>query len=195
MKLILVRHGATEWSVSGRHTGRTDIPLLDSGRIQASEVAHRVRDLLGQEEVSLFSSPLSRARDTADIILDTVQAEQLVLDDRLLEYDYGEYEGLTTAEIRATRPGWTVFDGCPGGETVADVEARVDSFLTDVRASGMPLAIVFAHGHLLRILAARAIGQPGQFAIRLGLDTASVGVISEGRDGPAITLWNETAHG
>jgi broad specificity phosphatase PhoE len=180
--------------VSGQHTGRTDLPLLDLGRTQASEVGLRVRDLVGADTPAVYSSPLRRALETAELILGP--NDSVIVDDRLREFDYGEYEGLTTPQIHETRPGWTVFDGCPGGETVEDVEARVDSFLADVRGDGdgVSTVVLFAHGHLLRILGARAIGQPGRIAIRLGLDTASVCVVSDLRDGPAITLWNETAH-
>lgn len=192
MKLILVRHGATEWSISGQHTGRTDLPLLDLGRAQATEVGLRVRNLVGTDTPVVYSSPLRRALETAELILGP--NDGVVVDDRLREFDYGDYEGLTTPQIHQTRPGWTVFDGCPGGETLADVEARVDAFLADARSSGAATVVLFAHGHLLRILGARAIGQPGRTAISLGLDTAAVCVVSDLRDGPAITLWNETAH-
>jgi probable phosphoglycerate mutase len=192
VKLILVRHGATAWSVAGQHTGRTDLALLELGRTQATEVGHRVRDLVGAMTPVVYSSPLRRALETADLILGS--SCDIVVDGRLREFDYGDFEGLTTAQIRRTWPDWTVFDGCPGGESLAAVEARADSFLVDVREADAGTVVVFAHGHLLRILAARAIGQPGRFGVHLGLDTASVGVIADMRDGPAITLWNETAH-
>jgi len=141
---------------------------------------------------SSYSSPLDRARVTAELIMGPHAS---TIDDRLREFDYGDYEGLTTEQVRERAPGWTVWDGCPGGETVDDVVARVDSFLADVRAAGAPVVVLFAHGHLLRILGARAIGQPGVFGKCLGLDTASVSEIDDLRDGPTITLWNETGHG
>ena len=122
-------------------------------------------------------------------------AHSFGLDDRLREFDYGAYEGLTTPEIKAMVPRWTLWDGCPGGETLADVVARVDSFLSDARARDVRLTAVFAHGHLLRILAARALDQPGSLGRHLALDTASVSAIEDLRDGPAITQWNRLALG
>jgi probable phosphoglycerate mutase len=116
------------------------------------------------------------------------------VDPRLAEFDYGDFEGLTTAQIRQRLPDWTVWDGCPGGETVADVSARCDAFLHEARLSPANVGIVFAHGHLLRILAARAIGQPGELGRNLGLETGSVSVVDDLRDGPALTLWNSVGH-
>lgn len=191
MKLILVRHGATEWSANGRHTGRSDLPLTDDGREQAANARVKVASMVGHTFAIGWSSPLVRARTTADIVLG---GKPYSVDDRLREFDYGSYEGLTTAQIREREPGWTVWAGCPGGETVADVAARCDGFLADVRASPATVGLIFAHGHLLRILAARAIGQPGEFGRVLGLDTASVSVLDELRDGISITLWNDVSH-
>lgn len=191
MKLILVRHGATEWSANGRHTGSTDLPLTDDGRAQAANSRSKVAAMSGSAFAVSWSSPLSRARSTAEIVLG---GRPYTVDVRLREFDYGDYEGLTTAQIRVRAPGWTVWDGCPNGETVADVSARVDSFLADAHLSPATIGIVFAHGHLLRILGARAVGQPGEFGRRLGLDTASVSVIDDLRDGAAITLWNDISH-
>ncbi|MCU1400406.1 MAG: putative phosphoglycerate mutase family protein [Acidimicrobiales bacterium] len=147
--------------------------------------------MFGSTFATSWSSPLARARSTAGIVLG---GRPYTVDERLREFDYGDYEGLTTAQIRERVPGWTVWDGCPNGETVADVSARVDSFLHDAHLSPASVGIVFAHGHLLRILGARAVGQPGEFGRQLGLDTASVSVIDDLRDGPAITLWNDISH-
>ncbi|MEO7397796.1 MAG: histidine phosphatase family protein [Ilumatobacteraceae bacterium] len=191
MKLVLVRHGATEWSATFKHTGRTDLALSPEGRDHAIMSKERVHGNIGQaRRVRIWSSPLVRARETAAIVMGP--DAEVTLDDRLREFDYGDYEGLTTAEIRETVPGWTVFDGCPGGESLADVEHRVDSFIAEVRADlRHSTTVVFAHGHLLRILAARSIGQHGAFAVHLSLDTGAVSVIADLRDGPAITLWND----
>jgi broad specificity phosphatase PhoE len=191
VKLILVRHGATEWSANGRHTGNTDLPLTEDGRRQAANTSGKVASLTGRAFTISWSSPLSRARATADLVLG---GRPYSVDNRLREFDYGDYEGLTTAQIRDRAPGWTVWEGCPNGETVAQVAARCDAFLTDAHASPATVGVVFAHGHLLRILAARAIGQPGEFGRFLGLDTASVSVIDDLRDGAAITLWNDVGH-
>ncbi|MCU1387913.1 MAG: putative phosphoglycerate mutase family protein [Ilumatobacteraceae bacterium] len=191
MKLILVRHGATEWSANGRHTGSTDLPLTDDGRAQAANSKSKVAAMFGSTFAVSWSSPLARARSTAEIVLG---GRPYTVDERLREFDYGDYEGLTTAQIRDRVPGWTVWEGCPNGETVAEVSARVDSFLHDAHLSPATVGIVFAHGHLLRILGARAVGQPGEFGRQLGLDTASVSVIDDLRDGPAITLWNDISH-
>ena len=191
MKLVLVRHGATAWSISGQHTGNTDLPLIDEGRAQATAARSRVlANIEPATRVRVCSSPLRRALETVELIVGSdVEVE---VDERLREFDYGEYEGMTTPEIHVVAPGWTVFDGCPGGESLADVEARVDSFLGHVRAdTGVSTTVVVAHGHLLRILGARAVGQPGGFARHLTLDTAAVCVIADRRDGPAITLWND----
>ncbi len=191
VKLILVRHGATEWSANGRHTGSTDLALTTHGVEQAANSAAKVTMMLGGSFTTSWSSPLLRARTTAEIVLG---GRPFTIDGRLREFDYGDYEGLTTAQIREHAPEWTVWDGCPGGETVADVSARADAFLADAHLSPASVGIVFAHGHLLRILGARAIGQPGEFGRQLGLDTASISIIEDLRDGAAITLWNDTSH-
>jgi broad specificity phosphatase PhoE len=192
VKLILVRHGATEWSANGRHTGSTDVELTDHGRSQAEATRTKVRAMIGHTFATSWSSPLMRAKQTAEIVLG---GTPYTVDARLREFDYGDYEGLTTAQIREHAPGWTVWDGCPGGETVADVVARVDSFLADAHVSPASVGVVFAHGHLLRIFAARAIGQPGELGRHLGLDTASVSIVDDLRDGAALTLWNDVGHG
>jgi broad specificity phosphatase PhoE len=194
VKLVLVRHGATAWSVSGQHTGTTDLPLTEAGVAQAQAATARVlHHIEPGSTVRICSSPLVRARATAEIMMGA--EAQIELDGRLRELDYGVYEGKTTPEIHEVAPGWTAFDGAPGGESLDDVVRRVDGFLHDARADATAsTTLVFAHGHLLRVLAARAIGQPGRFAIRLGLDTASVSIVDDLRDGPAITLWNDVRY-
>lgn len=194
MKLVLVRHGATEWSVSGQHTSTTDLALIDEGRAQAEAARGRVlSNIEPATNVRICSSPRRRALETVELVMGA--GTDVEIDDRLREFDYGDYEGLTTPQIHAVNPGWIVFDGCPGGESLDDVESRVDAFLADARAdTSVSTTVIFAHGHLLRILGARAVGQPGGFARHLGLDTAAVSVIADRRDGPAITLWNDVRY-
>jgi probable phosphoglycerate mutase len=183
----LVRHGPTEWSESGRHTGTTDIPLTDDGRAVAQQLAKRLR---AQRFACVLTSPLRRARDTC--ALAGLGAEAVVVDD-LREWEYGDYEGLTTAEIRQSRPGWTVWrDGCPGGESADDVGRRADRVVAMLRDVDGDVA-VFAHGHLLRVLAARWVGLDASYGAALGLDTAGLSRLGWEREQPVIRLWNEPA--
>jgi probable phosphoglycerate mutase len=186
--VFLARHGETEWSKSGRHTGRTDVPLTPDGESDGRRLGERLR---GTNFARILSSPLARARRTAELAGFSPEIES-----DLMEWDYGEYEGKTSTEIRVTRPGWILFrDGCPGGESVADVEERVDRLASKLkRLSGNVLC--FAHGHLLRVLAARWVGQTVTFAGCLLLNTASISVLSfdhNNRDEPAIKMWNSVA--
>ncbi len=187
-RLIVVRHGATDWSVAGRHTGRTDVPLNDAG----VEDARALRSRLGQYHPAVvFASPLRRARDTCRL---AGFGEVALVDDRLVEWDYGDYEGLTFAEIRARRPGWKLFDdGAAGGESSSQVGDRADSFLdslrSDERLEGQE-ALVFAHGHLLRVLAARWLRLPPSQARLFELDASGIGVLGWKRSEPVIEHWN-----
>jgi broad specificity phosphatase PhoE len=188
-RIVVVRHGQTEWSVAGRHTGRTDLALNEVGRAQAVALSA----VLGDEQFDrVLCSPLLRARDTCALAGFGERAE--VLDD-LAEWDYGDYEGLTTVEIRDRVPGWYLWrDGCPGGENVQDVGARADRALTALRsfsADDAPFqTLVFAHGHLLRVLAVRWAGfEPGA-AARFLLAPAALGVLGFERETPAIVRWN-----
>ena len=185
MELYLVRHGETEWSRVRRHTGRTDLPLSPVGEAEARALGQHLR---GLEVDRVLSSPLTRARATAEL---AGFGDRLELTDALLEFDYGEYEGLTTAEIRAARPGWDLFrDGCPGGETVETAAARARKLLdslTDTEGRVM----LFSHGHQLRILTARYLGLPPDAARHLFLGTASLSVLGSEHEWPAILLWNE----
>ena len=193
VKLVLVRHGATEWSVSGQHTGNTDLSLTNEGRQQARAARGRIlSNIEPATKVRIYSSPLRRALET--IALTMGPDADVEIDERLREFDYGDYEGMTKSEIHVSNPGWTVFDGCPRGETLETVVARVGDFLARALAdTTVSTTVIFAHGHLLRILGARAICQPGGFARHLSLDTAAVCVISDLRDGPAITLCNDVS--
>jgi probable phosphoglycerate mutase len=184
-ELWLIRHGETEWSASGQHTGRTDIPLTEAGIRQAQALG---RYLAGRAFALVLTSPLSRAADTCGLAGygDVAQPS-----DDLLEWDYGQAEGRTTAEMRRERPGWSVWNGGPpGGETVEQVGDRADRVIARaVEASGD--AALFAHAHVLRILAARWLGLPpgdGQLFI---LGPASVSVLGWEREGRVISRWND----
>ncbi len=193
MKIVLIRHGATEWSVASRHTGVTDLPLTQEGREQASRSALALRSLLQHDldPVRIFSSPLRRSMQTASIILG--EDAVIVEDVRLREFHYGDYEGLTTAEIREIRPGWDIWrDGCPNGETVDDVKVRVDSFLSSLEGFD-GTNVVFSHGHLIRILGARAVGLEAQQGSIFSLDTAAISMIEDPRGEREIRMWNHDA--
>lgn len=186
--LWLVRHGETEWSLTRRHTGRTDIPLTANGERQAATVEPRLRDV---DFALVLSSPLQRARRTAEL---AGFADQLQLDDDLVEVDYGEYEGITTAEIREQRPDWDLWrDGCPGGETIDEVAARVAKVIERARAADGPVLIV-AHAHLLRTLAPVALGLHPDTGRHLLVDPTSISVIGNERGTPALKLWNDLGH-
>jgi broad specificity phosphatase PhoE len=181
-EIVLIRHGETEWSRDGKHTGNTDILLTERGREQAAALGAA---LAAQRFVRVLMSPLARAADTARLA--GFDAEPR---DELREWDYGAYEGRKTSEIRAERPGWTLWaDGVPNGETAAGVAARVDAVLADLRTVE-GAALVFAHGHLLRVLAVRWIGLEPEAGRLLALDPATVSVLGYERETPVIRVWN-----
>ena len=181
---VLVRHGETEWSRTGKHTGRSDIPLTDAGRRDAEVLRG---SLSSRPFARVFSSPLSRALDTCRLAGLGAVAETR---DELLEWDYGDYEGLTTPEIREQRPDWSLWrDGCPGGEGPDDVAARVDRVIAEVQAADGDVAL-FAHGHVLRVLSARWIELGPEYGSRLVLATATLSVLGWERETPAVRLWN-----
>lgn len=185
-RLVLVRHGATEWSRTGRHTGRTDVPLDEGGRIQAAALGARLA-AMGIDRV--LSSPLARARATCELA-GLGDGSEVV--DELVEWDYGAYEGLTTPEIRDERPGWHLFrDGCPGGESPDDVGARADVLL-GLLAACRPgsTAALFGHGHILRVLAARWLAlDPGAGQL-LTLAAGSLSVLGHERETRVVETWN-----
>jgi broad specificity phosphatase PhoE len=182
----LARHGETDWSASGRHTGRTDLPLNDNGRAAARKLAG-VLD--GRHFDLVLTSPMQRARDTCAL---AGYGDQAQIDDDLNEWDYGDYEGITTSAIREERPGWTAFDdGFPGGETLAEVAVRADRVIQRVRGIDGQV-LIFGHGHGLRILAARWVDLPPVEGARLILGTATVSVLSWEREVAAISQWNAT---
>ena len=183
-QIAVVRHGQTEWSVNGRHTGTTDIPLTDHGREEARASAPLVQALAVDH---VRCSPLQRARETCDLLGLTVAP---TIDPDLVEWDYGVYEGITTKEIRETVPAWTVwFGGCPDGETPEQVAARVDRVIAAARAAG-GTTLVVAHGHVLRVLTARWLGLPPQDGRFFRLDTATVSLLGWERETPVILKWN-----
>jgi probable phosphoglycerate mutase len=184
MEIVLARHGETEWSRDRRHTGRTDIPLTENGRRQAAIL----RDAFaGRTFERVLSSPLSRALETCR---EAGLGDQAELAGDLCEWDYGEYEGITTAEIRERRPGWNLWrDGCPGGESAKDVGRRVDRVL-DSLADLDGDAAVFAHGHVLRVLTARWLGLGPEQGALFKLDTGTLSALGYERETRVITRWN-----
>lgn len=186
--MVLVRHGATDWSEAGRHTGWTDVPLNADGLAQASTLGPR---LASWSFARVLCSPLQRAVTTCERAgyRDTAQ-----LDPDLREWSYGDYEGLTTTEIRERDPGWNLWDdGVPNGETLAQVAERADRILAALRGAQGDVA-VFAHGHFLRVLAARWINSPARLAQHLNLSTASISALAWEHDWPSVTLWNDVCH-
>lgn len=184
-KIYLVRHGETEWSKSGRHTGRTDLPLTADGEAAARALRPR---LARTAFARVLTSPLRRASHTAELA-----GFAAIADPDLMEWDYGDYEGLTTDAIRKDRPAWELFrDGCPGGESVAQMTARADGVVLRLKALDGNV-LIFSHGHFLRSLAARWVSQPLAFAEALLLSTATVSILDFGHhsiDEPAIGQWN-----
>ncbi len=184
MTIWLVRHGETEWSLAGRHTGTTDIPLTPEGELQAKAIGRMLADRRFDQ---VLSSPKRRALETARL---AGFGDRAFVNNSLLEYDYGEYEGRTTKEIWRARPDWELFrDGCPGGESPGEMADRMDAFLREL-AELEGNVLLFGHGHCFRSLAARFLGRPIQAATQMRLDAGSLSVLSVERDGPAILLWN-----
>jgi probable phosphoglycerate mutase len=183
--LTLVRHGDTEWSLSGRHTGWTDIPLVESGRRQAKLLGGR---LAGRSFALVLSSPLSRALETCRL---AGLGDAVTVDPDLREWNYGDLEGLTSDEIRRSMPGWTIWSGpVPGGETADQVGQRADRVIERVMSVDGDVAI-FAHGHLLRVLAARWLGLPADQGALFELATATLSRLGWERERRVIELWNE----
>jgi probable phosphoglycerate mutase len=182
--LYVIRHGATEWSRNGRHTGTTDLPLLPEGEDQARATAQLVAD---HDFALVLTSPLQRARHTCELVGLSAHAE---IDEDLRELDYGDYEGITTAQIRETVPDWTVWTHpCPNGETLAEAAARVDRVIARAQAADGDVA-VFAHGHILRILTARWCRLDPVEGRRFVLHTATLSTLGWEHGEPAVTLWN-----
>jgi broad specificity phosphatase PhoE len=189
--VYLARHGETAWTITGQHTGRrTDLPLTERGERNARRLGERLR---GLTFAKVFTSPLQRAMRTCELSGFAVAAR---IEPNLVEWDYGEYEGRLTVDIRKERPDWQLFrDGCPGGESPQEVAARADTVVSHVRAAGGDV-LLFSSGHFLRVLAARWIGIEPIHAGSLMLDTASLSALGyeNSLSRPAIRLWNDTHH-
>jgi broad specificity phosphatase PhoE len=186
-RLVLVRHGATDWSRAGRHTGHTDVPLTDEGRAEAVEIGRRLR---GHDFAAVLTSPLGRAAETCAIAGFGTRA---TTDPDLREWDYGAYEGRTTPEIRAEHPGWSLWrDGASGGENAEEVGARVDRVIGEVRAAGGDV-LAFAHAHVLRVLTARWVGLPPSAGALFTLSTGTISVLGWERETPTVNRWNNAA--
>jgi broad specificity phosphatase PhoE len=184
MELVLVRHGETEWSLSGQHTSRTDLPLTEKGRERAEQLGPA---LAGWDFALVLTSPLLRARETCEIAGFADRAE--ICED-LREFDYGEYEGLTTPQIRETNPGWSLWrDGCPGGEMPDQVGARADRAIERMRAADGD-ALAFAHGHIFRILTARWLQMKAAAGGRFALSAGAICILGYERETEVIRLWN-----
>ncbi|WP_058044340.1 histidine phosphatase family protein [Streptomyces roseifaciens] len=192
-RILLARHGQTEWSLSGKHTGRTDIPLLDEGRRGAKLLGERLHRAPwdGLPDVEVRTSPLLRAHETCEL---AGFGDRATAWDALMEWDYGAYEGMTPAEIKAQRPGWLIWrDGVPEGETLAEVSARADEVVEWARSADRDV-LIFAHGHILRTIGARWLGLDASFAARIRLDPTSLSILGWAYDAPALERWNDTGH-
>jgi broad specificity phosphatase PhoE len=188
--IYLARHGETAWSLTGQHTGLTDLPLTEHGERNARHLGERLR---GLTFAKVFTSPLQRAERTCELAGFKSASE---IDKDLVEWNYGDYEGRRTAEILKQRPGWQLFrNGCPGGESPEQVGARADRVVARVRA-GQSNVLIFSSGHFLRVLAARWLGLEPAAGRFFTLDTASLSELGYERDlsAPVIRLWNSTRH-
>jgi broad specificity phosphatase PhoE len=184
-EIVLVRHGETAWTRTRQHTGKTDLPLDEEGRRQAQLVGTA---LAGRAFGLVLTSPFRRARETCELAGFPGRAQARP---ELAEWDYGDYEGITTAEIRAERPDWSLWrDGVPGGESPDDVGRRADRVIEEVRTAGVD-TLIFGHGHQLRVLTARWLGLPPADGRLFVLSTASVSILGYERETPALLRWNE----
>ena len=182
--VYIIRHGETEWSLNGQHTGVTDIPLTENGRT----LAKLLQPVLAKEAFALvLTSPLQRARETCKL---SGLGDQADVDTNLMEWNYGEYEGITSRQIHEMVPGWLVFnDGAPGGETPEQIGVRADRVIARVRSVRGVVAL-FAHGHILRVLVARWLDLPATAGRNFLLDTGTLNILSYYRGYPAVKTWN-----
>lgn len=188
LDVFTVRHGETEWSKSGRHTGLTDIPLLPEGEERARTLQPR---LAGEQFNRVYASPLQRAMRTAQLAgFPEPTPEPLVV-----EWDYGDYDGITSRQIHEQRPDWDLWrDGCPNGESIVQVRARAAGFLEKLSGLAEGSVIVFSHGHFLRVLALAFLDLPDGAGARLNFETAAVSVLRRADSGSLLQLWNDTGH-
>lgn len=187
-RIYLVRHGETEWTLTGQHTGKTDLPLTENGRAQAIQMGKILQEIPFQRA---FVSPLLRAKETFALAKLSVKAEQ---EDDLVEWDYGEYEGLTTKQIHQQNPSWSIFiQGAPGGESLADIGARANRVLSKLKSFNGNV-VVFSSGHFLRALGARWLDLPPSFGKYLILSTASLSILGYEHNNPALIQWNCTTY-
>lgn len=187
-QIVLVRHGETEWSLSGRHTGRSDIPLTENGELAAKTLAARLPAL---DFAAVYTSPYQRARKTCDL---AGFGSHAAIDNNLAEWDYGRYEGITTKDIQAEAPGWNIFrDGSPGGESTRDIEKRADDVIAKLK-SATDNILIFSSSHFLRVLAARWLGLTAEAGSLFILDTTGISVLGyeHNLDEPVIRSWNQT---
>ncbi|UHS57911.1 histidine phosphatase family protein [Agrobacterium vaccinii] len=187
-QIVLVRHGETEWSLSGRHTGRSDIPLTENGELAAKTLAARLPAL---DFAAVYTSPSQRARKTCDL---AGFGSRAAIDNNLAEWDYGRYEGVTTKDIQIETPGWNVFsDGCPGGESTRDIEKRADDVIAKLKSATGNI-LIFSSSHFLRVLAARWLGLTAEAGSLFILDTTGISILGyeHDLDEPVIRSWNQT---
>jgi broad specificity phosphatase PhoE len=191
VELIIVRHGETEWTISGQYTGTTDLTLTANGRRQAASLGPLLDSALDGRNAAVYSSPRQRALETATLAFPDTEP---VVEPLLAEYDYGAYEGLTADQISTLSPGWNIWDdGCPGGESTDQVGSRADVFLRSYVDGSLEPVVVISHGHFSRVLAARALGQSAATGRLFAIATASVSVITDDHDERCISLWNVSA--
>lgn len=185
-KIYLVRHGETTWALQGKHTGRSDIPLTENGKNQANVLGATLQSIPFE---LILVSPLIRAKETFDLA--HLPTKGIICDD-LKEWDYGDYEGLTSKEIKQKDPKWNVFThGAPNGESVADIQKRADAVLQKAKEADGDVAL-FSSAHILRCIAARWLKMPIEFGKQLVLQTGSISILGEEHENPALLLWNKT---